>query len=420
MATVHERASLVNEQTASGVAGIRAGRALGSKPGAGRRDVVFTFSTDTLADAGRREFSFTSDQALHTICGASDRVGRVIAANPWRSWPAVAMRVMMSPRQEAARVDGATLVRPLRLRRRDPTTVPALRQSYQRYDVILERGVRKLRLDRPAVLTFNPFVAAFCPMPWASSVTYYAQDDWASYPPVRPWWPAYQEAYRALSEKGARIICISSELARRVAVNTPVVVQANAIVEAHWSKPLPPPPAMSGMARPIVTYVGTIDGRLDLELVTRVADDDAVGSLAFIGPPTDGAIAEKLRSIPKVTLTGPMLRGELAGALMHSDACVIPHVINSLTCAMSPMKLYEYLAAGKPVATVDIPAVHGVSERVIIASSDGFPGAVRTALEMPGLDEGERLEFVRANSWAARHGRTLRVMLAEDSDWWEV
>jgi len=251
-------------------------------------------------------------------------------------------------------------------------------------------------------------------------VTYYAQDDWASYPPVRPWWPAYREAYRALSEKGVRIICISSELARRVAVNTPVVVQPNAIVEAHWSRPLPPPPAVSGMTRPIVAYVGTIDARLDTELIAKVSDDDAIGSLAFIGPLADGAIEEKLRSIPKVRLTGPMSRAELAGALMYSDACVIPHVINSLTSAMSPMKLYEYLAAGKPVATVDIPAVHGVSERVVIAPPDSFPKAVRTALEMPGLDEDERLEFVRSNCWAARHGRTLRVILAEDSDWWEA
>jgi glycosyltransferase involved in cell wall biosynthesis len=410
----------VNEQTADRVGGVRAGWAPDFKHGAGRRDVVFTFSTDTLADAGRREFSFTSDQALLTICGASDRVGRVIAANPWRSWPAVALRVMTSPREEATKVEGVALARPLRFRRHDPTTVPGLRQSYQRYDAILERQVRRLGLDRPAVLTFNPFVAAFCPMPWASSVTYYAQDDWASYPPVRPWWPAYQQAYRALSEKGTRIICISSELAERVAVNTPVVVQPNAIVEAHWSRPLPPPAAVSGMTRPIVAYVGTLDARLDMELVAKVADDDAVGSLAFIGPLADGAIADKLRLIPKVTLTGPMSRAELAGALMYSDACVIPHVINPLTRAMSPMKLYEYLAAGKPVATVDIPAVHGVSERVTIASSDHFPQAVRTALEMPGLSEDERLEFVRSNCWAARHGRTLRVMLAEDSDWWEV
>jgi glycosyltransferase involved in cell wall biosynthesis len=411
---------LVNEPTVGEVIGVHTGRDPGLQHRSGTRDVVFTFSTDTLADAGRREFSFTSDQALLTIRDATDRVRRVVVANPWRSGPAVALRVLMSPRQEAVRVDGTAFVRPLRLRRRDPTAVPALRESYQRYDRILERRVRRLGLISPAVLTFNPFVAAFCPMPWASSVTYYAQDDWASYPPVRPWWPAYRESYRALCEKGTRIICISDELASRVVGNAPVVVQPNGIVEAQWDTPLPPPPAVSAMARPIVAYVGTIDGRLDTGLIAEMAGDGAVGSVAFIGPLHDSDITAKLRSIPKVTLCGPMSRAELAGALMYSDVCIIPHVINSLTRAMSPMKLYEYLAAGKPVATTDIPAVHGVSDRVIVAAADNFPKAVRAALELPSLGEDERLQFVRSNSWAARHGRTLRVMLAEDADWWQV
>jgi len=410
----------VNEPTAGEVVEARTGGDPGLGYGAAARDVVFTYSIDTLADAGRREFSFTSDQALLTIRDATDEVRRVLVANPWRSVPAVALRLLRSPRQEAVRVDGTAIVRPLRLRRRDPTTVPELRDCYQRYDRILERRARRRGLVDPAVLTFSPFVAAFCPMPWASSVTYYAQDDWASYLPVRPWWPAYRESYRALRDKGARIICVSAELAGRVAGNGPVVVQPNGIVAAQWDTPLPPPAAVTGMARPIVAYVGTIDGRLDTSLIAKVADDDAVGSVAFIGPLHDTDITATLRSIPKVALCGPMSRAELAGALMYSDACIIPHVINSLTRAMSPMKLYEYLAAGKPVATIDIPAVHGVSERVIIASADDFPKAVRTALELPGMGEDERLQFVCENSWAARHARTLRVMLAEDDDWWQV
>ena len=104
---------------------------------------------------------------------------------------------------------------------------------------------------------------------------------------------------------------------------------------------------------------------------------------------------------------------------MHGDACLIPHVINSLTRAMSPLKLYEYLAAGKPVAATDLPPVRGISERVIIASGEDFPAAVRTALKLPVQNEDERLEFVRSNSWTARHERTIRIMLAGDTDWWK-
>lgn len=385
-------------------------------------DVVFTFSTETFADARRREFCFTADQALLAISRAKDRVRHVIAADAWRSAPVTALKALTSSTStghEEAVLDGVTLLTPLRLRCRDPTKLSTLQQSYRKYDGVLERSVRRFGLDRPAVLTFNPFVAAFCPLRWASTITYYAHDDWASFLPVAPWWSDYLKSYQVLRERGIRIICVSTELAVQVAADAPSVVLPNGIDESRWSQRLPPPAALLKMRRPIVVYVGAIDERLDIELVAQTAEEDAVGSFALIGPLQDGALAERLRSIPKVALWGPMSQAEIVGALMHSDACVIPHVVNSLTCAMSPLKLYEYLAAGKPVAATDLPPVRGVSDRVIVASREDFPAAVLKALKLPGQSESDRLEFVRSNSWATRHDRTIRIMLASDTDWWK-
>lgn len=393
--------------------------ALGGTSSALARDVVLTFSTETYADARNREFIFTADNALLALSRAKDRVRSTIAADAWRSAPTEAVKALLGRGGGEPTLEGVTLVRPLRLRRRDPTTQRALRRSYRSYDRVLERSVRKLGLDRPAVLTFNPFVAAFCPLRWASTVTYYAQDDWASFPPVAPWWPGYRQAYRVLRERGIRIICVSAELATRVAADTHSVVLPNGIDERRWSQRLPPPTAVVGMPRPIVAYVGAIDDRLDVDLVANSARADEIGSIVLIGPVWDRVLADRLRSIPKVTLCGSTSQAEIVGALMHSDACIIPHVVNPLTCAMSPLKLYEYLAAGKPVATTDLPPVRGISERVIIASGDDFPGAVLAALRLPSQDEEERLEFVRSNSWTARHDRTIRVMFADEADWWK-
>ena len=113
-----------------------------------------------------------------------------------------------------------------------------------------------------------------------------------------------------------------------------------------------------------------------------------------------------------------MGRVGIVGSLMNSDVGIIPHVINPLTRAMSPLKLYEYLAAGKPVAATDLPPVAGISKRVVVATENDFTNAVLTALEVPPQAEDERLEFVHANSWAARQERMLHVLLADDSEWW--
>jgi teichuronic acid biosynthesis glycosyltransferase TuaH len=403
------------------VTGVRAGLEPHLPCPAGPRDVVFVFLIEnTLADACRREFAFVPDQTLLALARAEDRIGRIIVADPWRWAPLVALRSLRARGSGNVVGDRVTLVRPWRLRRRDPTTVPALQRSYRRYDSSLERHVRRFALDSPAVVTFNPLVAAFCPLRWASSVTYYALDDCTAYPPLAPWWSAYRQAWAVLRERGTRIICVSDELAARVAGAGPAVIIPNAVNAEEWRQPPPAPAVFSGLARPIVTYLGTIDQRLDTSLLEKVADDPAVGSVALIGLCMDSGLERKLRTIPKVTLCGLMGRQDVAGALVASDVCIIPHVAGQLTSAMSPMKLYEYLAAGKPVVTVDLPPVIGISERVIKASPEDFVAAVRAALDLPRQDERERQEFLRSNSWDARHERTLRVLLADGENWWTV
>jgi teichuronic acid biosynthesis glycosyltransferase TuaH len=410
----------VNGRGVRGATEAHTGREPRLSHGPDKRDAIFVYLTETLADSCRREFCMAADQTLLALCRAEDRIGRMIVADPWRWMPGVALRSLRARGSGNVVGDRVTLVRPARLRRRDPTTVPALRRSYRRYDAILERNVRRYALHSPAVVTFNPFVAAFCPMHWASSVTYYAQDDCEAYPPVEPWWPAYRQAHSVIREKGIRIVCVSDELAARIAVAGRAVVIPNGLNAEEWRQPQPAPAAFRGLARPIVTYTGTIDDRLDTDLIAEVADDPAIGSVALIGYCEDTVLERKLRSIPKVTLCGWLGRRDLTGALAASDACIIPHVASPLTRAMSPLKLYDYLAAGKPVASTDLQPVQGISERVISACPEDFVAAVRTALELPRQDEKDRQEFLRSNSWDVRHERTIRVLLADDTNWWKI
>jgi teichuronic acid biosynthesis glycosyltransferase TuaH len=410
----------VNGRSVSRVAGVGTGLEPHRPHRVGTRDVVYVYLTETLADSCRREFCTTADQTLLALSRAEDRIGGIIVADAWRWAHGVALRSLRARGSGNVVGDRVTLVRPSRLRRRDPTTVSALQRSYRRYDRVLERHVRRSALDSPAVITFNPFVAAFCPLRWASSVTYYAIDDCTAYPPAEPWWPAYRQAWAVLRERGTRIVCVSDELAARITAGGPAVVVPNGLNEAEWLRLPPAPSAFSGLARPIVTYAGTIDDRLDTGLIAKVVDDSAVGSVALIGPCEDSVLERKLRSIPKVTLCGLMARRDLTGALAASDVCVIPHVVGPLTSAMSPLKLYEYLAAGKPVATTDLQPVKGISDRVISAHPEDFAAAVRAALDQPRQDESDRQEFLRSNSWRARHERTLRVLLGDDTNWWTV
>jgi teichuronic acid biosynthesis glycosyltransferase TuaH len=382
------------------------------------RDVVFSFYLETLVDVLEREFCRPPDQALLALYRAPEKIGRLAVANPWRSAPISFLRTAASRGSRKAALDGVILIKPMRLRRWDPTCLRAIKRSYIKYDNILEHRTQKAGLNNPVVLTFNPFVAAFCPLRWASSVTFYARDDFSEGLFEKPWHSAYLKAYEAIRNREPRIICVSAELASRIAGDKRAVVLPNGIDESWWLKPVEPPAVFTELKRPIITYVGTIDERIDVGLIPDVARQSDVGSIVFIGPIGNKATADELRSIQKVIILDNMGRAGVVGSLMNSDIGIIPHVISPLTRAMSPLKLYEYLAAGKPVAAPDLPPVAGISERVVVAAENDFTNAVLVALKVPPQAEDERLKFVHANSWAARQERMLHVLLADDSEWW--
>jgi hypothetical protein len=79
---------------------------------------------------------------------------------------------------------------------------------------------------------------------------------------------------------------------------------------------------------------------------------------------------------------------------------------------MSPLKVYEYLAAGLPVLATDLPPVRELGSRVLLADSvEEFGGLVDHALALGLEPEPERVAFVTENSWTARHRAILDMSL---------
>ena len=62
-------------------------------------------------------------------------------------------------------------------------------------------------------------------------------------------------------------------------------------------------------------------------------------------------------------------RAELAATLRNAELALVAHRRTPLTEAMSPLKVYEYLAAGSPVISIDLPPVRGLGDRVILVDA---------------------------------------------------
>ncbi|MGH2910962.1 MAG: glycosyltransferase [Solirubrobacteraceae bacterium] len=302
------------------------------------------------------------------------------------------------------------LLTPVRARRRDPTSLRGVERGFATYGRAMERGSRKMGLDEPVVITTHPLVAAFADLSWAQSVTYYALDDWSVHPAYRRWWPAYREAYRRIRREGHKVAAVSGALLERLSPSGLRMVVPNGLEPLEWSEEHEPVDCYAEREQPLLLYVGTLDDRLDVQWLRETARAMPSAKISLVGPVVDSAHLTPLRREPNIEILAPMPRAWLAQLIRSADVGLIPHRRTALTEKMSPLKLYEYLAGGLPVAATDLTPIRGVDSRVLLVEEDGdFASVVQAALALGRADEHQRRAFVQANSWRSRHDALLEL-----------
>jgi hypothetical protein len=166
------------------------------------------------------------------------------------------------------------------------------------------------------------------------------------------------------------------------------------------------PDDLRGMPRPRAVYAGAIERWLDVDLLADTARLLPGWSFVLIGPVRAGL--GPLRGLPNVRALGPRPYADLPAYLKASDVGIVPFVIDAMTHAIHPLKVYEYCAAGLPVVATPMQetAAMGAPLR-LAATAREFAGALEEAfLESRGAGAkgalAERREFARRNTWDLR------------------
>lgn len=377
------------------------------------RDAVFTFDEITWDAAQRRGMCFPTDRVALALA-ADQRVGRLLICNQPRSAPLKLVKDTLRRPAPFPATDRVHLYEPLRLRRRDPVSLRGLERSYARYGRRLRRAAARRGLHRPAVLTAHPFVAAFAELEWAGPVTLLASDDWAAHPAYERWRPAYLTAYERIARRRLRVCAVTATIVERIEPQGPAAVVPNGVDPEEWLAIAPPPEWLTALPGPRFVYVGTLDSRLDVDAVLAVARAWPQGSVVLAGPLADRDHLARLREEPNVSFPGPIPREQVAALAHAADACLVPHRRLPLTEAMSPLKIYEYLAGGGPVAATDLPPLRGIEGPLELVPPGGdFVAGVRAALARGPMEEAERARFLAGNAWSRRTDEVLALALGE-------
>lgn len=283
---------------------------------------------------------------------------------------------------------------------------------------ILKRTIaflrRRLKIDRFQLWTFLPNVVRHMGALGESMVVYYCTDEFSQF--------SYLDGERLLAEE--QQLCRRADVVfttarslweRRRLLNPETHLAPHGVDQEHFASALADetaiPSDLADAPRPILGFFGLIHDWIDLELLAYVAKQRPSWTIAVIGEAS--VDVSLLRGLPNVRLIGRKPYAELPRYCKAFSVGLVPFVINELTRNVNPIKLREYLSAGLPVVSTDLPEARGYPDSCRIARSpDEFLAACEEAVatDTPALRQA-RSAAMASETWEARVNDVGRIVL---------
>jgi teichuronic acid biosynthesis glycosyltransferase TuaH len=207
------------------------------------------------------------------------------------------------------------------------------------------------------------------------------------------------------------IIAVSDQLARKWQGMTkrPISVIPNGCdTRLYAEEGVARKPADLRLEAPIAIFVGHLSERIDISLLEGVADSGI--SLLLVGPRQETFSIERIAALlarPNVQWVGNKPFHELASYLAVSAVGLTPYTKSDFNRASFPLKTLEYLAAGLPVVSSDLPATRQLAtDLVTIVSGREQFGRAAADLSRARPDMARRQ---RAKEFASLHDWDVRV-----------
>jgi glycosyltransferase involved in cell wall biosynthesis len=156
----------------------------------------------------------------------------------------------------------------------------------------------------------------------------------------------------------------------------------------------------------IIGYTGNIESRIDYELLKAIIEYHPDKVIAMVGPLTTNEHKTiGLTEYPNVITTGAKKIDQLPAYLQYFDCALIPFKKNTLTRSIYPLKINEYLAAGRPVVATDFSEdIQSFSDVIYIGRDTAeFVQLIDQAIQENDQERIQaRTRVANCNTWTAR------------------
>jgi glycosyltransferase involved in cell wall biosynthesis len=215
---------------------------------------------------------------------------------------------------------------------------------------------RHLGMNRFQAWTFLPTAAEYIGTLGEELSVYYCTDEWSQFSHVDSEKVAAQE--RLLLSKVDLVFATSQGLLeRKRAFNAETHLASHGVDHAHFARALDTDtaiaPELVHLRGPVIGFFGLLEDWIDLDLFAYLAKHRPEWTVVVIGKSM--VSHDRLKRYPNILILDRRPYESLPSYCKRFDIGLCPFKIDNLTRYVNPIKLREYVSAGLPVVSTDLP-----------------------------------------------------------------
>lgn len=252
--------------------------------------------------------------------------------------------------------------------------------NYEKIQKAIKEAVNILNMNNKTLFLENPMAVGIIGKLSEDKFVFDAIDNWLYHPQMKKNYDLIKKNYEFIEQKADVIFTVSKELRELFLKNKNVYWIPNGVDISRFDKAI----TKDKREYPTIGYIGKIQERVDFNLVEEILRTFNKNQVLFIGPvysQTD-TISKLTKKYSNIRFLGDIHYEKLPEKMQDIDIAIIPHKIDKFTNSMNPLKIYEYIAAGKQTVTTNVAGIQDVSDYVYIANDNNeFIELLKKAIE---------------------------------------
>lgn len=266
--------------------------------------------------------------------------------------------------------------------------------------------IEKAGLRSPILWSSLPTAADLCGHLGEHAVVYYCGDDFSALEGVNHKTAIQHES--KLVDNADLILAASEELQHKFPISKTYLLRHGVDFE-RFAVPTNIAPELLTIkqnSHRVAGFYGSLSSWLDYDLIRVLATQLPSWTFVFIGP--NMMSYNPLPNLPNIIYLGEKAHHELPTYSQHWDISIMPFKLNAQIQACNPLKLMEYLAAGRPVVSTRFPALNPYLSHIHCATT--HEEFARQLIQANQSQQQNTSEVVRNESWENKSRFTSWLM----------